>query len=199
MDHMKGLLSRKLARNIWAMVVCGAYATIPVTTVLGRRLMNNLLFTLLTMLIAQQAMLEHSVSTKNRTDLLLRGKVNSIKIAPVDRSSVVIIVDLKMELVNVGTRPIILLRDEPEFPGAVLAASPEDMSTDKFVASRYEGQSTSNAPEWGRLRDSLDKAAPPPEKTRVLNPGESWPLDASTRFVVPLTDSDVHHDIWYKG
>jgi hypothetical protein len=93
-------------------------------------------------------MLGHSVSTEKRNDLLLRGKVIAAKIAPADASSVVIIAGLKKGLVNVGTQPIILLRDEPEFPGAVPAASPQDMSTGKFLATRYQGQSHSIAPEW---------------------------------------------------
>jgi hypothetical protein len=67
-----------------------------------------------------------SASGRTSKGLTLRGTVQSVQVKDIDRSSALIEIKLKMEFVNVGARPIILLQREPLFPGGALARKPKD-------------------------------------------------------------------------
>lgn len=121
--------------------------------------------------------------------LLLRGRVESVEVKEIDRSSALIDVKLKMEFVNVGVRPIIFLKREPLFPGGALARKPDDFEVGNVLAADAGWPSNEISPEWATLRASLDKSSPPQNETRLLMPGESWPLDTSVRLIVPTDPS----------
>ena len=121
--------------------------------------------------------------------LTLRGRVESVGVKEISRSAALIEIQLKMELVNVGTRPVILLQREPLFPGGSLARKPEDFEQGNVLASDAGWPADSNAPEWAALRSNLDKSEPPANEIRVLMPGESRPLETSVRLVVPTDPS----------
>ena len=90
-----------------------------------------------------------------------------------------------MEFVNVGLRPIILLQREPLFPGGALARKPEDFEVGKVLAADAGWPSNEVSNEWATLRSHLDKPSPPADDTRLLMPGQSWPLETSVQLVVP--------------
>jgi hypothetical protein len=118
--------------------------------------------------------------------LFLRGEIESVEIRDIDRSSSLIEVKLKMELVNISSKPIILLRRDPnEFIGSALAKSPNDFKTGNILASNYGGPSNSIDPEWAALRAKLDTPNPPPDETRILMPDELWQFQISARVGVP--------------
>jgi hypothetical protein len=130
-----------------------------------------------------------SPSEQKSKALSLRGRVESVEIKEIDRSSALINIRLKMELVNTSTRPIILLRREPLFPGGALARKPDDFEVGNVLASDAGWPSNDSSAEWATLRSSLDKASPPADETRLLMPGESWPLETSVRLAVPTDPS----------
>jgi hypothetical protein len=130
-----------------------------------------------------------SASGQSSKALTLRGRVESVRVKEIDRSSALIEIKLKMELVNIGVRPIILLQREPLFPGGALARKPEDFEGGNLLAGDAGWPSNDTSPEWATLRSSLDKPGPPADETRLLVPGESWLLETSVRLVVPTDPS----------
>ena len=126
-----------------------------------------------------------NASSERAKGLALRGRAESVQVKEIDRSSALIVIRLKMELVNVGDRPIILLQREPLFPGGSLARKPEDFEAGHLLAADAGWPSTDISPEWATLRSNLDKPRPPASETRLLAPGESWPVETSVRLVVP--------------
>lgn len=115
----------------------------------------------------------------------LRGRVVSVNIKQIDRSSALIDIKLKMEFANTGARPIIFLQREPLFPGGGLAKKPEDFAAGNLLAADAGWPANESSDEWTTLRASLDKPTPPPNETRLLGPNESWSLETSVRLVVP--------------
>jgi hypothetical protein len=140
------------------------------------------------------ALLTANVETQSRSGqgskmLSLRGRVESVEIKEIDRSSALIDIKVKMEIVNIGVKPIIFLKREPLFPGGALARSPGDFEAGTVLAADAGWPSNDISPEWATLRANLDKPSPPEDETRLLMPGESWPLETSVRLVVPTDPS----------
>jgi len=117
--------------------------------------------------------------------LTLRGRVESVQVKEIDRTSALIDIKLKLELANIGTKPIILLQREPLIPGGALARKPEDFEAGNLLAGDAGWPSNDISSEWTTLRSNLDKPSPPADETRLLMPGESRPVDTSVRLVVP--------------
>lgn len=130
-----------------------------------------------------------SASGQRSKVLSLRGRVESVEIKEIDRSSALINIRLKMDLVNTGATPIIFLRREPLFPGGALARKPDDFQVGNVLAADAGWPSNDISPEWTTLRTNLDKPNPPVDETRILMPNESWPMETSVRLVVPTDPS----------
>ncbi len=128
-------------------------------------------------------------SGQSSKGLTLRGKIESVQVKEINHSSALIDIKLKMELVNIGVKPIILLQREPLFPGGALARKPEDFERGNLLAADAGWPSNDISAEWATLRSKLDKPSPPAEETRLLMAGESWPLETSVRLVVPTDPS----------
>lgn len=143
---------------------------------------------------AALALLTANVEAQNASGqgskmLSLRGRVESVEIKEIDRSSALIDIRVKMELVNTGVKPIIFLKREPLFPGGALARKPGDFEAGTVLAADAGWPSNDISPEWATLRANLDKPSPPANETRFLMPGESWLLETSIRLVVPTDQS----------
>jgi hypothetical protein len=134
-------------------------------------------------------LMAQSRSGQEPKPIALRGRVESVQVTEIDRSSALIEIKLKMELVNVGTRPVILLQSEPFFPGGALARKPEDFEQGNVLVADAGWPSNDISPEWATLRSNLDKSNPPADQTRLLMPGESRPMETSVRLVVPTDPS----------
>jgi hypothetical protein len=134
-------------------------------------------------------LMAQSRSGQEPKPIALRGRVESVQVTEIDRSSALIEIKLKMELVNVGTRPVILLQSEPFFPGGALARKPEDFEQGNVLVVDAGWPSNDISPEWATLRSNLDKSNPPADQTRLLMPGESRPMETSVRLVVPTDPS----------
>lgn len=152
------------------------------------------LVVMLSAISAGFALLMNNVAAQGMTGqgskmLTLRGRVESVQVKEMDHSSALIEIKLKMELVNTGLRPIILLQREPLFPGGALARKPEDFEAGNLLASDAGWPSNDISAEWETLRSNLDKPSPPSDETRLLMAGESRPVETSVRLVVPTDPS----------
>lgn len=119
--------------------------------------------------------------TKNEmTPLRVQGQVVKIELSREDEHSIVFNLRLRLELVNTGNRPIILLR-HPVWLGALtLARSQEDARVYKYIYQSSAWPSVSGGPEWKALRQSLDQRNPPAELTQAISPGKSFQCETNT-------------------
>ncbi len=113
--------------------------------------------------------------------LTLRVKALAVEVEEISPKTYIVPVNvkLKLEFVNVGRRPIILLTDHsPLCVGATLTKNPESASGDNLLFDQYAGPGDqSRSPEWTEFRKALDQQLPPPALVRILKPGESWATD----------------------
>jgi hypothetical protein len=114
------------------------------------------------------------------TPLRLRGQVAKVGLSREDAHSIVFDVTLRLELVNTGTQPVILLRHPFWLGASTLALSPEDARTYKYIYQSSAWPSVSRAPEWKVLRQSLDQRNPPADLTRAVGPGETFQYETDT-------------------
>ncbi|MFL6333090.1 MAG: hypothetical protein ACJ754_07065 [Pyrinomonadaceae bacterium] len=99
-------------------------------------------------------------------------------------------VDLSLDFVNTGSRPVIILRPEiRDVPGVFWAGwvslswTREDSETEKFIYAHSRWPSFRGKAE--ELAGRLDEAAPPDELTRVIRPDETWTWRTQVRFDIP--------------
>ncbi|MFN0141323.1 MAG: hypothetical protein ACKVQW_14700 [Pyrinomonadaceae bacterium] len=127
--------------------------------------------------------------------VVLRGEVKSVEVKKSSSSSVMLTVNLKMELVNDGPKPVIFLEVKPpELRGAALAKWPEDLSTSKSLALRYYGEAVDTSREWTDLRTALNQPSPPLGNVRVLMPRESWKFDDAVDIPLPTASGKSSFD-----
>jgi hypothetical protein len=139
-----------------------------------------------------------AMKTENEmTPLRLRGQVVKVERSREDAHSIVFEVGLKLELINAGNRPVILLR-RPFWLGATtLARSPEDARAYKYLYQSSAWPSVSGAPEWKALRQSLDQRNPPADLTRVVGSGEIFQYDAdAVLYIEKRGDFDKTSQPW---
>lgn len=122
-----------------------------------------------------------AMKTKNEmTPIRLRGQVAKVEFSREDAHSIIFNVKLRLELVNAGNRPVILLR-HPFWLGALtLARSPEDAKGYKYIYQSSTWPSVSGAPEWKALRQSLDQRNPPSDLTRAVGSGETFQYETDS-------------------
>lgn len=124
--------------------------------------------------------------SQDRTDeekaLQLRGKVTKVTRRVEDQSHIVFDVNLELEIVNKGVKPIILLKREPWLGAELLARSPEDAASNRYVynSSHWPSVYRASGNEWERLTQKLDQSSPPSELTLILYPQATWKYETST-------------------
>lgn len=150
----------------------------------------TLLFATITVSVMAQGRAE-SAKKSVLYSVTLSGKVESIELRDVTPSGVTIVVKLKLEARNSGTKPVLFLDDEPPtITGATLTRGPSD-SIGKALLVDYWGPSVDRSPKWTTRRKRLDKASPPPDKLKVLKPHESWRFENEVDIAVP-TEAGNH-------
>lgn len=134
-------------------------------------------------------------TAKENYSIVLRSEVESIEIQSNTPSSVMLNVNLKMDLFNNGIKPVIFLEAKPpELRGGALAKNPEDFSSFKHLALDYYGESIDTSPEWTVLRNALNQPSPPQDKVRILMPDESWKWEGRVQISLPKSDKDAFSD-----
>ena len=114
---------------------------------------------------------------KETYSVALSGQVESIEVENSHSSDVKLTVNLKMELLNNGTKPAIFLEAKPpHLRGGVLAKNPNpsDFSSVNRLILAYYGESVDTSSEWIVLREALNQPSPPLDKVRILQPNELW-------------------------
>lgn len=111
--------------------------------------------------------------------LRLRGQVAKVGLSREDAHSIVFDVTLRLELVNTGTQPVILLQHPFWLGASTLALSPGDARAYKYLYQSSAWPSVSRAPEWKALRQSLDQQNPPADLTRAIGPGETFQYETN--------------------
>lgn len=130
--------------------------------------------------------LQKVATAKECYSVLLRGEVKSMEVKKSSPSDIMLTVNLRMELLNNGSKPVIFLETKPpELRGVALAKSPSDFSTSKNLASEYYGESVNTSTEWTVLRNDLNQSSPPRDKVRVLMPNESWEFEDVVSVALP--------------
>jgi hypothetical protein len=150
----------------------------------GRSCLGLALVLLLSSTIVGQAhVLENSTTKKIKnemTPLHVQGQVVKVELTLEDAHSIVFNLRLRLELVNAGDRPVILLR-HPIWLGALtLARSQEDARAYKYIYQSSAWPSVSGAPEWKALRQRLNQQNPPAELTQAVTPGNAFQYETDT-------------------
>jgi len=129
---------------------------------------------------------------KETYSVALSGQVESIEVENSHSSDVKLTVNLKMELLNNGTKPAIFLEAKPpHLRGGVLAKNPNpsDFSSVNRLILAYYGESVDTSSEWIVLREALNQPSPPLDRVRILSPNESWKFEDSFIVYMPTTSS----------
>jgi hypothetical protein len=150
------------------------------------RIMYSLLFVIGVMAIGTMAQQRYESSQHDDDPVVaLRGQVQSTELRDVTPSGVSLVVKLKLELHNNGSKPVIFLNDPaPTITGATLNKVASDPPHSALV-SDYRRPSVDTSSKWLTLRRSLDKAQPPSELVRILPAGESWWFEGSVDVALP--------------
>jgi hypothetical protein len=126
----------------------------------------------------------NSQSPSRKSDsLVLRGKVLHVRDQTLSKASVVALTaDLRLEYVNTGIEPVILLTERaPGCVGTTLTKSPGVAVGDNVLFDDYRGPSVDTSTEWEVLRNRLDREKPPVGLVQIIEPGEHWTTNS---FVV---------------
>jgi hypothetical protein len=130
--------------------------------------------------------LSKSMNEKEAYSVTLHGQVEAVELSNVSSSGVSLVVKLKLELLNNGTKPVIFLATKPpSLVGAALAKSPGDLTSGKVLVSEYTGEAVNTSSEWLVLRRSLNQPSPPPAQVRIMKPNESWQFEDSITIALP--------------
>lgn len=106
---------------------------------------------------------------QSASPLRLQGQVTKIKLREQNKGAVVYDLNLHLQIINKGGKPLILLKREPWRGAEIIYATPDASSEREQLYSSSHFPSVYRAPgdEWEQLTKSLNKSAPPPEKTMI--------------------------------
>ncbi len=126
-----------------------------------------------------------SDAAQTQEGLTLRGTIQSINFDE-DKSDDFVILELRYELVNTGSTPIILWKTTPVFTGRKLARE-QRFAREDIIDTHRGGPSFDTSPEWTQMQKGLDKAYPPADLTHRLMPNDALPFTAKVTLVFPKT------------
>lgn len=123
--------------------------------------------------------------TQNISNVTLQCYIESSKIT-YSSTEVSISLNVKLEILNSGTTPIIFLQTiSPTLIGTILARSPEDLTPSRSLVFEHHSSSVNTSSDWVLLHNSLDKLSPPTDKVCILMPKESWSTKGSVSLTCP--------------
>jgi hypothetical protein len=122
--------------------------------------------------------------------LRLRVQVLGVEVEEISPHTYVapVNVKLRLEFLNVGRKPVILLTDHaPLCPRAMLTRDAESASGGNLLFDQYAGPADqSRSPEWTEFRKALDQQSPPSALVRILQPGERWVTESFSVLRPPI-------------
>lgn len=112
------------------------------------------------------------------------GTVLNGEITDDGSDSVKLTLSLKLNFKNAGSEPVLLLKHDFEMVEHEITASRSDAAGAKYLFRLVGYPSIDRGPEWGELRKSVNKRAPPTDVIRILAPNETWSLETTTWFYI---------------
>jgi hypothetical protein len=126
------------------------------------------------------------VLSETPNGLTLQGRVISVRNVREVSRLVEVKIDLRLEFVNKGTAPIIMVRPWKDggywHGGSCLSTTLENFSANRCYFSDGKWASLSGSEADRKLADELDNSAPPQSSTRILKPGESWEWETTVNL-----------------
>ena len=126
---------------------------------------------------------------ENGGSLVLRGRANvsELRPSPVSKEEVDVVIELKLEWVNEGKEPAIVVVDSlPTFRHWILTRDSGPLTENNLVHEEFGGENLIEEAEWRRLRSQLDRSMPPDDKVRILAPGEKWAFELTGSMTFPI-------------
>lgn len=124
--------------------------------------------------------------TPDVDSVVLRIEVKSFEVKEIAPSEIGLILNLKLELLKNGSKPLIFLETKrPKLFGAALAKNRDELLSSKTLVFEYHGESVDTSPEWTSLRNALDQQLPPLDEVRILAPNESWKWEDIVGIALP--------------
>lgn len=156
---------------------------------------------LLILLLSAQALPQSLPEGSGGSPLRVRGEVIGGK-KSVEKGDAVYDLRVRLEFVNAGRKPVILLRGaygEGEWwpLNRMLARSTRDLADGKAFYAAGTSPGLSGSPSWEALRRSLDQPTPPGDLTQVIPPDGSYPYVVNT-FVVVADGERLPDTVWLQ-
>src|SRR5262245_14860451 len=142
--------------------------------------------------------------SRNQQGFIVQSTVKAVSVEA-DKSGERIRLELRNELINKGSTPIILWKPfvlwGPEagldgfrellyvFTGLKISRDP-DFAKKDILDEYYGGPSISNGIAWDNMREALDQASPPSRFTRTILPAQSLTFDSNVTIVCNKKRSD---------
>jgi hypothetical protein len=129
----------------------------------------------------------------NSGPLILEGHVKKLEKDSEDSHFFTLKATLILTFKNVGTKPLIIYRNDLWLGGIHLSRTIEDARAYKFIYDSAMWPSN-----WGResqykLRKVLDQPRPPADVTLILQPGELWQYETVTHLGIDKKESPAAH------
>lgn len=128
-----------------------------------------------------------TAAAQNQQGLTMRGIIKSLTIEA-DKSAHYIRVELRCEVTNTGSNPIIFWKhsekdnlggfwDKPfVLIGKMLSRAP-NFNPENVIDDQIWGPSVYISPAWAKMRKALDQQAPSPDVTTILLPNQKTEFD----------------------
>jgi hypothetical protein len=133
--------------------------------------------------LGSQTLPENGVIREPYRPPILRGEVESLELTRTSPSVMTLSINLRMELVNDGPRPVMFLAiSPPQLQGALLS---KDIDRSQPIVSEFYGEAVDTSPKWSTMRRALDEPAPPSDRVRILRSNESWKFEGVVSIAMP--------------
>lgn len=142
---------------------------------------------LLALFVGQVPVPIHAKEDKSSEGVILEAELKNAGLKQ-EGGETVLRLDLHMVLRNVGSRPILRIREaEPHFRcGRLLKVGAASSEEDRCLFFNYFGESVNTSAEMKARRQALEQGAvPPTELIQIIQPGEQLEFDESFSFFIP--------------
>jgi hypothetical protein len=140
--------------------------------------------------------MSHS-SNQNPRFLTLRGRIIEGGIIDDGSDSVKVTMKLNIEIKNTGSKPALILEQEPLIVDRTIVATPSDATKDTYLFRLQSLPSNGRSPEWEELQKHVDKRVPPSDLIRKLAPNETWTFELTEWFYIGKeTNIDPNSKPW---
>lgn len=123
-------------------------------------------------------------SNQNPRLLSLRSRIVEGQITDDGSESVKVMMKLSIEIKNLGSKPALILSQEPGIIDRRIVATPSDATKDTYLFRLQSLPSNGRSPEWEELQKNINKPVPPPDLIRKLAPNETWTFELSEWFYI---------------